>query len=812
MQKPLKILAIEDRDPDLQLTLRAVHRAGWETEHLRVDRLEDLKSALDDAGWDLALMDCHVPGLDFGEGLALVIERRPLLPIILVSGSIGEERAIDMIRWGAWDLVLKERLDRIGPAIERSLREANERAALAAAEAELLLNETRLTLAVAAADMGVWEWDLTTRRYYWSAECSAIAGRELEGIGPNQFISMIHPDDQRRVRAAISRNLEEHSHFELEFRMIPEEGGERWIYFHGSPDFYDANMPVQFTGVMQDITARKRTEVQVRHAGAMFEGTQEAVLVTDRDGTILAANPAFGVLMGYEPMELIGQNTRLFRSEHHPKGYFRSVFDIVGREGGWDGEMWLRRRSGELVSLRCTITGIRDQAGQISGHVASYRDLSQIKETQEQVEFLTHHDPLTQLPNRAFLLSRLQSAISRAQGDQSCGAVLLLGLERFREINDGYGHDIGDAVLQMVADRCRIRLRDTDLIARVGGDEFMVVLENMAMPETAGRVAQDLINSIARTMQLEDGRELFVGSSIGISVFPADGHTAELIVRNADSALSLAKQKGRGFNYSSQHLLSDAASRVQLHSALRRGIDRREFLLHYQPLVETGSKRNIGVEALLRWAPPDRDMIPPDKFIPMAEETGLIVPIGAWVLDTACRQLREWQAKGMALDIMAVNLSPVQFKHPDLLKTVRDALNRSGLAPEHLELEITEGALMDGDESESKLQALKSLGVRLSIDDFGTGYSSLAYLKRFPIDKLKVDRSFVRDVPKDRAAMEIVTAVISLAKSLHLETLAEGVETQEQLEVLRGLDCQYAQGYLFSRPLEPAVLARHLSR
>jgi len=664
---------------------------------------------------------------------------------------------------------------------------------------------------VAAAQMGVWEWDLITRRYYWSAECSAIVGHDLSGMGPNQFLSLIHPDDRRRVRATVSRNLEDHDHFELEFRLVTAEGEERWIYCHGSPDFYDANMPVQFTGVMQDVTARKRGESQVRQAGAMFEGTQEGVLVTDRDGTILAANPAFGTLMGYEPIELIGQNTRLFRSEHHGPGYFKGVFETVGEEGTWEGEMWYRRKSGELLALRCTITGIRDQAGNISGHVASHSDLSQIKASQSQLEFLTHHDPLTQLPNRALLLSRLQSAISRAVGEQSCGAVLVLGLDRFKEINDGYGHDVGDAVLQMVADRCRIRLRDTDMLARVGGDEFIVLLENLPMPEIAGRVAQDLINSIARTMQLEDGRELFVGSSVGISVFPADGHTAELIVRNADSALSLAKQKGRGFNYSSQHLLSDAASRVQLHSALRRGIDRREFLLHYQPLVETATRKNIGVEALLRWAPPDRDMIPPDKFIPMAEETGLIVPIGAWVLETACRQLKEWRSKGIALETMAVNLSPVQFKHPDLMNMVRDCLRRSGLEAEHLELEITEGALMDGEESEAKLRALKSLGLRISIDDFGTGYSSLAYLKRFPIDKLKVDRSFVRDVPGDRAALEIVTAVISLAKSLHLDTLAEGVETAEQLEVLRGLDCQYAQGYYFSRPLEPAVLARHLT-
>jgi len=446
-------------------------------------------------------------------------------------------------------------------------------------------------------------------------------------------------------------------------------------------------------------------------------------------------------------------------------------------------------------------------AGTVSGYIATYNDISHIKRSESQLEFLAHHDPLTRLPNRTLLLSRLQSAISRTQRDGGRGGVMFLGLDHFKAINDAYGHRAGDTVLQIAAQRCRERLRDGDMLARLGGDEFVVLLDNLPLAEHAGLVAQGLIDALSEPIQLDGVGEIFLGCSAGISLFPEDATNSERLLRNADSALLQAKKSGRGgIRFYTEQLIAAATERMTLDAGLRRALERREFVVHYQPLVESLSRRPIGVEALVRWARPEDGsknvtMVAPGQFIPLAEETGLIVPLGAWVLDTACRQFTGWLAAGLDLKLLAVNLSPVQFRHPDMVEMVADTLRETGMPPERLELEITEGALMDIVETEAKLKALKDLGVRLSIDDFGTGFSSMAYLKRFPIDKLKVDQSFVRDIPDQRADMEIVSAIISLAKGLNLDVLAEGVETEAQLEALKSLDCTYAQGYLFSRPV-----------
>jgi len=508
--------------------------------------------------------------------------------------------------------------------------------------------------------------------------------------------------------------------------------------------------------------------------------------------------------MGYAPDDVIGRNPRMFKSDRHDDQFYRDLFDQARRTGSWQGEIWSSREDGAVVPAWFSLSGVRDVSGTISGYVATYSDISYIKRSESQLEFLAHHDPLTQLPNRTLLLSRLQSAVARAQRDESFGAVLFLGLDRFKSINDGFGHRVGDAVLQAVAKRCRERLRESDMLARIGGDEFVVLLENLPSPEHhAGRVAHDLMEALAAPIQADGAGEIFLGCSIGICLFPdQEGANAERLLRNADSALILAKKQERGgIRFFSEQLIKAATERVALDSGLRRALERNEFTLHYQPLVEIGSRKVIGVEALVRWSKPEQGLIAPAQFIPLAEETGLIVPLGAWVLETACGQFMRWLGEKDALDILAVNLSPAQFRHPDLVRMIDDALLRTGMPPDRLELEITESALMDVVVTEDKLKALKKLGVRLSIDDFGTGFSSLAYLKRFPLDKLKVDQSFVRDIPAQRADTQIVAAVISLARSLHLDVLAEGVETETQLDTLRALECEFAQGYLFSRPV-----------
>ena len=798
----LRVLYIEDSLADFSLAERRLRKEGWDIRCLRVDTLESLTDALDFGDWDLVLIDYNVPGLPFETSHSAIYARMPDIPIILVTGSVGEESVIEMMRMGAWDVVLKVNLARLSASIRRCLREAGERRARRVAEADLKINEERLTLALAAAELGVWEWNVITDETWWSPQCGPVMGGEIGLRSFSDFLALAHPADSATLQQRIAQALIERLAFEAELRVIGQDNQERYISCHGRPHYDEDGQPVRVVGVIGDLTHKKRQERERRQAEAVFASAQEGVLITDREGTILTANPAFCMLMGYEAEDVIGRNPRLFKSDRHDDTFYRDLFEQASRTGRWQGEIWNRREDGAVVPVWFSLTSVRDVAGTVSGYVATYNDISHIKRSESQLEFLSHHDPLTRLPNRTLLLSRLQSAIGRSQREGARGAVLVIGLDRFKAINDAYGHRAGDEVLQVVAQRCRERLRDGDMLARIGGDEFVVLLETLPHPDHATLVAKGLIHSLTQPIPVDSVGEVFLGCSFGIAIFPDDGINAERILRNADSALAQVKKSERGgIRFYTEHMIAAATERMTLDAGLRRALERKEFVLHYQPLVETATRRLIGVEALVRWARPEDGLVPPGQFIPLAEETGLIVPLGAWVLEQACAQFTGWIRKQMDIDILAVNLSPVQFRHPDLVKMVADILARTGMPAKRLELEITESAMMDVVETESKLKALKEIGVRLSIDDFGTGFSSLAYLKRFPLDKLKIDQSFVRDIPAQRADLEIVSAVIQLARTLHLDVLAEGVETETQLDALRALDCEFAQGYLFSRPV-----------
>ena len=482
------------------------------------------------------------------------------------------------------------------------------------------------------------------------------------------------------------------------------------------------------------------------------------------------------------------------------------MFEIVGADGHWQGEVWNRRKNGEIYPEWLTISSVRDGNGNATHYIGTFTDISRIKESEIQLEHLAHHDPLTDLPNRLLLLSRLQHAIGRARRDGTKGAILFLDLDRFKNVNDSLGHLAGDELLQLVAQRYLARLRDTDTLCRHGGDEFTVLLENLREPEHAADVARSLIEELRAPFVLSDGHEVYIGTSIGVSVFPDDSENPVRIISNADTAMYQAKKSGRNiFQFYTAGLTEAANQRVALEASIRHGLRRNEFVLHYQPLVSMTDLRMTGVEALVRWQRPDGEIVPPMQFIPLAEETGLIVPLGEFVLQSACAQMKLWLDAGAPLGIMAVNLSAYQFRQADLRQRIQAILDETGLPPHYLELEITESVLMECSEDvERALWGLKFLGVRLAIDDFGTGYSSLAYLKRFPIDKLKIDKGFVQDIPNDPADMQIVAAVVDLSKNLNLEVVAEGIETEAQLAFLRQEGCDYGQGYLFSRPV-PSV-------
>lgn len=552
---------------------------------------------------------------------------------------------------------------------------------------------------------------------------------------------------------------------------------------------------------------RADQDVKLRLAAAVFTNTQEAIVITDAQGRVIATNPAFSTVTGYSATEIFGNTMRLIQSGQHDQAFYVEMWRKITDDGYWQGEVWNRRKNGEIYPTLLTISSVRDQNGKITNYVGSSTDLTRIRQSELKLNHLAHHDPLTELPNRRLLNSRLEQSISRAVRAGHTGAVLFLDLDRFKIVNDSLGHAAGDELLTQVAQRLKGALRATDMLARFGGDEFVLLLESTSAQAVVPAVER-IISNLSEPFRLASGEEICVGVSVGISLFPDDGTSASELIQHADAALYQAKNGGKGtYRFYSTQLTQLASTCLAFEPQMRRALVRDEFVLHYQPLVSLADRGVIGVEALIRWNDPRRGLVSPAEFIPLAEETGLIVEMGDWVLRTACRQMRSWLDQGLCLDHLAVNISARQLQRPDFVDRVAALLCETRLPASKLELELTEGTVMAQDgASLEKLASLKSLGVRLAIDDFGTGYSSLAYLKRLPIDKLKIDRTFLADIPNDAAGTEIAAAIIALARTLRLEVLAEGVENASQAEFLVRRGCAMGQGHLFSRPVPKEVV------
>jgi diguanylate cyclase (GGDEF)-like protein/PAS domain S-box-containing protein len=541
---------------------------------------------------------------------------------------------------------------------------------------------------------------------------------------------------------------------------------------------------------------------------ALVQHAADVILVLEPDGMVRHVSPAVQAVLGYEPDRLVG--TRGWALVHEGDAQSAQAFhaELLEQRGSRSVELRWQHRDGSWRWLEVKGTNLLHQPG-VRGIVLNARDISRHKSLEAQLVQRALHDQLTGLPNRMLFMDRLEQALERSARRGKFAAVLFLDLDRFKLVNDNLGHDHGDQLLVQVADRLRGCLRRVDTIARIGGDEFTVLLEDVGVSADAALVAERIIEAFRGSFRIEN-QEIFVGASIGIALGGRDqGTTAQGLLRNADIAMYRAKANGRAcFEVFKSSMRETVKGRLKMETELRRALDRGELRLHYQPQVDLRSARIVGLEALVRWEHPERGLVPPGSFIPMAEETGLILPIGRWVLETACRQAAIWRADTeVGLDlVMAVNLSPREFRHPRLVQDVGQVLAESGLDASGLEVEITEGTAMgDADATVKTLEHLKAIGIRLAIDDFGTGYSSLGYLKRFPIDVLKVDRSFVAGLPANRGDAAIVRAVVGLTRALGLKAVAEGVETTEQLAELRGLGCDQGQGYLFGRPTATEV-------
>ncbi|MDF3202366.1 EAL domain-containing protein [Pseudomonas sp. 1912-s] len=551
----------------------------------------------------------------------------------------------------------------------------------------------------------------------------------------------------------------------------------------------------------------KENRERLRQAAAVFDCTREGVLVTDAQGLIVHVNRAFIEITGYQGEDVLGRQPSLFKSGRHSASFYQQMFQTLERDGEWSGEIWNRRKSGEIYPQWQTIRVIRDEQGNISHYVAVFSDISAIKHSEHELAHLAHHDPLTDLPNRLLFTDRAEQALASAQIHKRGCALLLLDLDHFKIINDSLGHNVGDQLLKAVGERLQGLFGPGVTLARLGGDEFAVLAESCPQVVQAAALAQRILDGMKEPF-IFDGHQLFISASIGISLFPSDALSAEQLLRNADSALFKAKSAGReGYALYTEELTAHAQHRVEMAGELRRALDQQELRVYYQPVHDLENSRLIGVEALVRWQHPERGLVPPGEFIPIAERTGLIADIDAWVMDQACRQMCQWLAGGAPLTFLAVNVSSRLFARRELYEQVAKVLHDTGLDPAFLELEVTESAVMEDPEvALEQMHRLRELGLRLAIDDFGTGYSSLLRLKRLPVQKLKIDQGFVAGLPWDEDDAAIVRVVIALAQSMGMQVHAEGIEQVEQARFLLEQRCDLGQGYWFGRPMPASEL------
>ena len=567
------------------------------------------------------------------------------------------------------------------------------------------------------------------------------------------------------------------------------------------------------TAAILEQEVQERTE-SLRRANSILlnykkiiESTGEGIIITDLQGRIQETNPAMVHMTGFSEDELIGQTPNIFKSCMHPPEFYRSLWESIDRDGRWEGEIWNRKKDGTLLPFWLSINILKDLEDKPSKFVAFYIDITQLKQTQEKLNNLAFYDSLTGLPNRALFMDRLDQVLSRALREKNRFALLFMDLDHFKDVNDGFGHQAGDELLILAAHRIKAQVREADTVCRLGGDEFTIILEDVHKSSDAALVAKKIIEALRQPFIIQD-REIYIGTSVGIAIYPYDGATIQELVKNADAAMYDAKEQGRGqYRFASGAAGISSRHRIEVEATIRKALDENRFILCYQPLISTGSakpgtsKGIIGAEALIRIQNPDGSHIQPGHFIEIAEESGLIIPMGGWALTQACRDAKTWAEAGKPIQV-SVNVSQRQFERGHIIKQTEEALRLSGLDPRLLKLEVTESIFIrDAQRVASIMEDLKKLGICFAIDDFGTGYSSLRYIDTLPIESLKIDKSFVDHLHSDVHDGSVALAVISMARSFGLISVAEGVETKEQLEALKRRGCDAIQGYYVSKPL-----------
>jgi diguanylate cyclase (GGDEF)-like protein/PAS domain S-box-containing protein len=681
-------------------------------------------------------------------------------------------------------------------------------------------SEERYRLLAESISDVIFSTDSHLQLNYVSPSVKPVLGYDSEWALSNGFLSLATNPIQlsgfytllKRVRSALSdpqRLAELREQFQSQlfvFDCLRADGQKIPIELRLLPMWDDNEHFKGLLGVGRDISVQRRAEKDLRMAATVFEHSTAAILVTDPAGYIVQVNNAFSRVSGFSSQQILDQLPSMLTADTQQASHLNFVLKQLNQQGSWEGEVWLKRNNGEKFPAWVGITAVKDDEGDLVSYVCFFSDISERKASEQRIHRLAYYDALTQLPNRTLFQDRLHSALQHSERHQEWGVLMFLDLDRFKPINDSLGHAAGDRMLKEVAVRLSACVDSDDTVARMGGDEFTLLLRSQpnrdSLMTRAIHVGEQILASLAQPFILE-GREFFVTASIGIALSPQDGNELSQLMKNADTAMYHAKERGKNnFQFYQADMNASALQRLELESDLRHALEQDEFRLYYQPQFSGDGKRLTGAEALLRWQHPQRGLVAPNDFIPVLEELGLVVEVGDWVLREACRQLAEWHQAKIRVPKISVNLSARQFAEGDLHQRVAQIIEQSTISAGCLELELTESILMeDVANAMLTLSSLKKLGVHIAIDDFGTGYSSLNYLKQFPIDVLKIDRSFVDGLPHGEQDGKIARAIIAMAHSLNLTVIAEGVETLAQLDFLRGHDCDEVQGFLLGRPM-----------